>query len=143
MKINRPAQGFTLIEIMVVVIILGLLASVVVPSVLDSLDTARINKARADMSGIQTALKRYRMDNFVYPTNEQGLEALIEQPSLAPVPKNWKQPYLETLSKDPWDRDYEYIVPGEGHEYDIITLGADGISGGEGLNADLSVWDSK
>lgn len=139
------ARGFTLIEIMVVVIILGLLASVVVPSVMDALDDAEINKARADMNALQTALKMYRMQNFAYPTTEQGLEALVEQPTLAPIPRNWKQGgYIEKLSKDPWGNDYIYSKPGEGgHEFDIMSLGADGISGGEGKNADISIWDDQ
>jgi general secretion pathway protein G len=140
---KKIARGFTLIEIMVVVIILGLLASVVVPAVIDSLGVAEVKKVRADMNSLQTALKMYRMQNFTYPTTEQGLEALIEKPSLAPVPKNWKTGgYVEKLSKDPWGNDYQYVAPGEGgREYDIMSLGADGISGGEDNNADLSVWD--
>ncbi len=146
MKLNhlpkKIARGFTLIEIMVVVIILGLLASVVVPAVMDSLGQAEVKKVRADMAGLQTALKMYRMQNFAYPTTEQGLEALVTKPSLAPVPRNWKTGgYVEKLSKDPWGNEYQYTAPGEGHEYDIISLGADGISGGEGNNADLSLWD--
>lgn len=141
---KKIARGFTLIEIMVVVIILGLLASVVVPTVMDALDDAEINKARADMNALKTALKMYRMQNFAYPTTEQGLEALVEKPSLAPVPRNWKETgYIEKLSKDPWGNDYQYTNPGEGHEYDIMSLGADGISGGEGKNADISIWDDQ
>lgn len=139
------ARGFTLIEIMVVVIILGLLASVVVPSVMGALDDAEVNKARADMNALQTALKMYRLQNFAYPTTEQGLEALVEQPTLAPIPRNWKQGgYIGKLSKDPWGNPYIYSKPGEGgQEYDIMSLGADGISGGEGKDADISIWDEK
>lgn len=141
---QKIARGFTLIEIMVVVIILGLLAAVVVPNVMDALDDAEVNKARADMHAFQTALKMYRMNNFAYPTTEQGLEALVEKPTLAPVPRNWKAGgYIEKLAKDPWGNDYQYTNPGEGHEYDIISLGADGISGGEGKDADLSLWDDQ
>lgn len=141
---KKIARGFTLIEIMVVVIILGLLASVVVPNVMDALDDAEINKARADMNALKTALKMYRIQNFAYPTTEQGLEALVVKPTLAPVPRNWKETgYIETLSKDPWGNDYQYTNPGEGHEYDISSLGADGISGGEGKNADISIWDEQ
>lgn len=135
-------QGFTLIEIMVVVIIIGMLAGIVVPNVMDSLDKASTKKARADFNSLQTALKLYRIDNFNYPSTEQGLEALVSKPSLAPVPRNWKEGgYIDSLQKDPWGNEYQYMSPGEGHEYDIYSLGADGISGGEGQNADLSVWD--
>lgn len=134
--------GFTLIEIMVVVIIIGLMASVAVPAVLDRVDESRVQKARADFKQLQTALKLYRIDNFVYPTGEQGLEALVSKPSLAPVPRNWKSGgYIEQLQLDPWGRPYLYMSPGEGHEYDIYSLGADGVSGGEGSAADLSIWN--
>lgn len=134
--------GFTLIEIMVVVIIIGLMASVAVPAVLDRVDESRVQKARADFKQLQTALKLYRIDNFVYPTGEQGLEALVSKPSLAPVPRNWKSSgYIEQLQLDPWGRPYLYMSPGEGHEYDIYSLGADGVSGGEGSAADLSIWN--
>ncbi len=136
-------SGFTLIEIMVVVIIIGFLASVVVPAVLDRVDESRIQKAKADFKQLQTALKLYKIDNFVYPSGEQGLEALVTKPSLAPVPRNWKSSgYIEQLQMDPWGRPYLYMSPGEGHEYDIYTLGADGVSGGEGPAADLSIWNS-
>lgn len=136
--------GFTLVEIMVVVIIIGLLAGIVVPNVMDNLDKANIQKARADFSSLQTALKLYRIDNFTYPTTEQGLEALVTKPSIAPVPRNYKESgYIDTLTKDPWGNDYQYMSPGEGHEYDIYSLGADGVSGGDGQNADISVWDAE
>ncbi|MFO1389744.1 type II secretion system major pseudopilin GspG [Cellvibrio sp.] len=135
--------GFTLIEIMVVVIIIGLLASVAVPTVLDRMEQARTQKARADFKSLQTALKLYRIDNFTYPTSDQGLDALVHKPTLAPVPRNWKSGgYLDQMQMDPWDRPYLYMSPAEnGHDYDIYTLGADGVTGGEGPNADLSVWD--
>lgn len=142
---NRLQQaGFTLVEIMVVVIIIGLLAGIVVPNVMDNLDKANVQKARADFSSLQTALKLYRIDNFNYPTTEQGLEALVSKSSIAPVPRNFKASgYIDNLNKDPWGNDYQYMSPGEGHEYDIYSLGADGVSGGEGQNADISVWDEQ
>lgn len=139
----RGQSGFSLIEIMVVVIIIGLLASIVAPAVLNRADDARIQKVHADFRNIQTALKLYRIDNFVYPSSEQGLEALTERPTIAPVPRNWRQGgYLEELPRDPWGNPYQYLSPGESREYDIYTLGADGVSGGDGQNADISVWDA-
>jgi general secretion pathway protein G len=140
--VHGRQSGFTLIEIMVVVIIIGLMASFAVPAVLDRVDESRIQKARADFKGLQTALKLYKIDNFIYPTGEQGLEALATKPSLAPVPRNWKSSgYVEQLQMDPWGRPYLYMSPAEsGREYDIYTLGADGVTGGEGPAADLSVW---
>jgi general secretion pathway protein G len=141
-KIQRRQAGFTLIEIMVVVIIIGLLAGIVVPNVMDSLDKANVQKARADFKTLQTALKLYRIDNFNYPSTEQGLESLVTKPSIAPVPRNYKSNgYVETLPRDPWGNEYQYMSPGEAHEYDIYSLGADGVSGGEEQNADLTVWD--
>lgn len=136
--------GFTLVEIMVVVIIIGLLAGIVVPNVMDNLDKANVQKARADFSAIQTALKLYRIDNFNYPSTEQGLEALVSKTSIAPVPRNFKSGgYLDSLNKDPWGNEYQYMSPADGHEYDIYSLGADGVTGGDGQNADISVWDEQ
>ncbi|WP_052417607.1 type II secretion system major pseudopilin GspG [Cellvibrio mixtus] len=143
-KAEARQAGFTLVEIMVVVIIIGLLAGIVVPNVMDNLDKANVKKARADFSSLQTALKLYRIDNFNFPTTEQGLEALVTKPSIAPVPRNYKESgYIDNLTKDPWGNDYQYMSPGEGHEYDIYSLGADGVSGGEGQNADISIWDAE
>ena len=119
-----------------------MLAGIVVPNVMESLDKANVQKARADFKALQTALKLYRIDNFNYPTTEQGLESLVTKPTIAPLPRNYKaNGYLETLPKDPWGNDYQYMSPGQGHEYDIYSLGADGVNGGDGQNADLSVWD--
>jgi len=135
-------SGFSLIEIMVVVIIIGLLASIVAPAVLNRADEARLQKVQADFKAIQTALKLYRIDNYVYPSTEQGLEALVQRPTMAPEPRNWKQGgYLDELPQDPWGSPYQYLSPGETREYDIYTLGADGVSGGQDQNADISVWD--
>ena len=141
---RSPQSGFTLIEIMVVVIIIGLLASIVAPAVLDRADDARLQKVQADFKAIQTALKLYRIDNYVYPNSAQGLEALVEKPAVAPEPRNWKQGgYLEELPRDPWGEPYQYLSPADDRKYDIFTRGADGVTGGEGQNADVSVWDEK
>lgn len=138
----KRQSGFSLIEIMVVIVIIGLLVGIVAPNVIGRADEARIQKVHADFKSIQTALKMYRIDNFSYPSTEQGLEALVTRPTLAPVPRNWKQGgYLETLPVDPWGNPYVYLSPGEAHDFDIYTRGADGITGGEGNNADIGVWD--
>ncbi|MEE4203565.1 MAG: type II secretion system major pseudopilin GspG [Halieaceae bacterium] len=137
-------RGFSLIEILVVLVIMGLLISVVAPTVLNSADDARIQKVRADFKSIETALKIYRLDNYVYPTTEQGLVALVERSTLAPEPRNFKQGgYLSEMPRDPWGRDYLYLSPGEYGEVDIYTLGADGLPGGDGQNADIGNWDKE
>jgi general secretion pathway protein G len=137
-------RGFSLIEILVVLVIMGLLISVVAPTVLNSADDARIQKVRADFKSIETALKIYRLDNYVYPTTEQGLVALVERSTLAPEPRNFKQGgYLSEMPRDPWGREYLYLSPGEYGEVDIYTLGADGLPGGEGQNADIGNWDKE
>ena len=136
-------QGFSLIEIMVVVIIIGMLVAIIAPQVGDSADKARIQKAKADFKNIQTALQLYHLDNFNYPTSEQGLDALVTKPSQAPVPRSYKKNgYIQQLQQDPWGRPYLYESPAEGHDYNIYTLGADGLSGGEDQNADISVWQT-
>lgn len=135
-------RGFSLIEILVVLVIMGLLISVVAPTVLNSADDARIQKVQADFKSIETALKIYRLDNYVYPTTEQGLAALVERTTLAPEPRNFKQGgYLSEMPLDPWGRQYLYLSPGEYGEVDIYTLGADGLPGGEGQNADIGNWN--
>jgi general secretion pathway protein G len=136
--------GFTLIEIMVVVIIIGLLAGIATPIVMDKVEGARVQKVRADFQAFKTALQLYKLDNFLVPTGDQGLQALLVKPSLAPVPRNWKAGgYIEELKVDPWGNAYLYMSPGEGHEYDIYTLGADGVSGGEGPAADIHIWQAQ
>ena len=126
-----------------VLVIMGLLISVVAPTVLNRADEARVQKVHADFKSIETALKIYRLDNYVYPTTEQGLEALVEASSLDPVPRNFKKGgYLPELPIDPWGRPYLYLSPGENSEVDIYSLGADGLSGGEDQNADIGNWKS-
>jgi general secretion pathway protein G len=134
------SRGFTLIEIMVVVIIIGLLAAVVAPQFFGRVEEARVNKAKQDIQGIETALSLFKLDNFKYPTTDQGLAALVTQPA-DPTIRNWKAPYLKRLMKDPWGNDYQYQNPGTHGEYDIFTLGADGQPGGEKTDADIGNWN--
>jgi general secretion pathway protein G len=139
---RRLAGGFTLIEIMVVVVIIGLLAAVIVPTVISKVDDARVAKAKQDIQSLQTALTMFRLDNSKYPTSEQGLQSLVVQPT-DPSIKHWKPGgYLEHVSKDPWGNDYQYLYPGtHGKEYDLFSLGADGAPGGEGIDADIGNWN--
>jgi general secretion pathway protein G len=137
---RRPAeQGFTLLEIMVVVVIIGLLAAIVVPNFIGNIDTAAINRARQDIRGVETALDLFRLDNFKYPSTEDGLEALVTNPGEASAP-NWK-PYLRRIPMDPWNKPYQYANPGQRSDYDVFTYGADGQEGGEGVNADIGNWN--
>ena len=136
---RRIQAGFTLIELMVVLVIIGVLAALIVPNVLDRADDARATAAKTDVNNLVQALKLYRLDNQRYPTAEQGLQALIAKPGTAPVPGNWK-PYLEKLPNDPWGRPYQYLNPGIKGEIDVMSFGADGQSGGEGKNADIGSW---
>jgi general secretion pathway protein G len=134
-------SGFTLIEIMVVVVILGILAALVAPNVIRRIDDARVTKARQDIRAYETALNLYRMDNFRYPTTEQGLEALVKRP-VDPNIRNWKEGgYIDGLKKDPWGNEYNYLAPGSHGDYDLYTLGADGQPGGEGQDADIGNWN--
>lgn len=135
----RRAAGFTLIELMVVLVIIGVLAALIVPNVLDRADDARVTAARTDVNNLMQALKLYKLDNLRYPTGEQGLQALVAKPSAAPVPGNWR-PYVEKLPNDPWGRPYQYLNPGIKGEVDVMSLGADGQPGGEGKNADIGSW---
>ena len=131
--------GFTLIELMVVLVIIGVLAALIVPNVLDRADDARVMAARTDVNNLMQALKLYKLDNQRLPTSEQGLQALIAKPTSGPIPTNWK-PYLEKLPNDPWSRPYQYLNPGIKGEVDVMSLGADGQAGGEGKNADIGSW---
>lgn len=139
---RRLARGFTLIEIMVVIVILGVLAALVVPKIMSRPDEARIVAARQDISSIMQALKLYRLDNGRYPTTEQGLAALVNKPTTEPIPNNWKGGgYLEKLPKDPWGHPYQYLNPGVRGEIDVFSFAADGQAGGSGNDADIGNWE--
>lgn len=135
-------SGFTLIEVMVVIVILGILSALVVPNVLHKAADARVAAAKSDLAAIGQALDMYKLDNSTYPTTDQGLEALVSKPSGSPEPRNWNpNGYLKKLPEDPWRRQYLYISPAQGAPYEIRTLGADGREGGEGEDQDLSSLD--
>lgn len=134
--------GFTLLEVMVVVVILGILAALVVPKIISRPDEARVIAAKQDIASLMQALKLYRLDNQRYPTTEQGLQGLVERPASAPLPPNWKAGgYLERLPKDPWGNPYHYLNPGVRGELDVFSTAADGAPGGEGNDADIGSWN--
>ena len=138
----RGQRGFTLLEIMVVVVILGILAALVVPKIISRPDEARVIAAKQDIASLMQALKLYRLDNQRYPTTEQGLQALVAKPTNGPIPLNWKTGgYVERLPKDPWGHPYQYLNPGVQGEIDVFSYGADGAPGGEGIDADIGSWD--
>jgi general secretion pathway protein G len=135
--------GFTLIEVLVVVVILGILAGLIVPRIMDRPDQARVVAAKNDINAIMNALKLYRLDNGVYPAGDQGLQALVQRPESGNIPRNWKSGgYLERLPKDPWGGDYLYLNPGIHGEVDVVCLGRDRQQGGEGYDADIGSWDA-
>ena len=137
----RAQRGFTLIEIMVVVIIIGILAAMVAPQVIGNVDKAEIARAKSDIATIEQALNLYRLDNFSYPTAEQGLDALVTKPN-DPNIRNWAAGgYLKSIPRDPWGRTYQYLIPGNHGEFDVYTLGADGVPGGDGNAADIGNWE--
>jgi general secretion pathway protein G len=140
--LRARAAGFTLIEIMVVVVILGILAALVLPNVMGRIGQAQGTKVKADIQGYETALSLFKLDNFKYPSTDQGLEALVRQPA-DPSIRNWKEGgYIRSLKKDPWGNNYQYVYPGtHGTDYDLFTLGADNQPGGDGENADIGNWN--
>ncbi|MCW8331063.1 type II secretion system major pseudopilin GspG [Photobacterium sp. SDRW27] len=139
---QRKQRGFTLLEVMVVIVILGVLASLVVPNLLGNKEKADQQKVVTDISALEQALDMYKLDNSVYPNTDQGLDALVTKPSSSPEPRNYRDGgYIKRLPKDPWGNEYNYVMPGEHGAVDIFSLGADGQEGGEGVNTDIGNWN--
>ncbi len=142
LKATRSQNGFSLLEIMVVVVIIGILVATIAPNLFGETERARLTRVKVDISALEDALERYKMENFTYPTTDQGLDGLVTQSTLPPEPKHFKQGgYVKRLQRDPWGNDYQYISPGQTGPYDVYTLGADGEPGGEGVNADIGSWN--
>lgn len=138
----KAQRGFTLIEVMVVIVIIGVLAALIVPKVMSRPDEARATAARTDIASIKQALNLYKLDNHRYPSTEQGLSALVKKPTVSPIPENWKgNGYLERVPKDPWGHSYRYLQPGLHSEVDVMSLGADGEVGGTGSDVDIGSWE--
>ena len=143
-KKQDSQAGFSLLELMVVVVIMSILALVIVPRIIDRPDQARAARVQSDLSVLKSAIELYRLDNFRYPTAEQGLQALVTRPSQPPVPENWAASgYIDRLPVDPWGKPYLYLQPGIHDAFDIFTLGADGQEGGTGADADLGSWSAR
>jgi general secretion pathway protein G len=141
-RTGSKSRGFTLIEIMVVVVIMGIMAALIVPKLMGRTDDARIIAAKQDIATVMQALKLYKLDNQLYPTTEQGLQALVAKPTTGPAANNWKTGgYLDKLPKDPWGNPYQYLSPGIKGEIDVFSFGADGQPGGVGNDADIGSWD--
>ena len=138
-KTTHDSRGFTLIELMVVLVIIGVLAALIVPNVLNRADDAKLTAARTDVNNLMTQLKLYKLDNQRYPNQEQGLNALVQRPTTGPNAPNWRN-YIDKLPKDPWGNAYQYLNPGVNAEIDVMSFGADGKTGGEGLDADIGSW---
>jgi general secretion pathway protein G len=136
---SRRSRGFTLIEIMVVLVIIGVLGALIVPNLIERIDDSKVTAAHTDINQLMQALKLYKIDNQRYPTSEQGLESLVRKPTSGPIPPNWKT-YIEKLPNDPWNRPYQFLNPGVKGEIDVFSYGADGQPGGEGKNADIGSW---
>lgn len=141
---KHKQSGFTLVELVVVVAIIAILAGVVVQKVMDRPADAKIVRAKADIAALSQSLQLYKVDNNQYPSSDQGLKALVKKPTIAPEPKNYKgSGYINKLPTDPWGNDYLYLSPGQHDEFDLYSLGADGVSGGDGENADITSWDAE
>jgi general secretion pathway protein G len=136
---RRRSRGFTLLELMVVIVIIGVLAALIAPKVLENVDRAKITAAQADISSLMNALKMYKLDNGRYPSGDQGLQALVSKPSTGTMPGNWRS-YLDKLPDDPWHHPYQYANPGVHGEIDVFSMGADGQAGGDGNDADIGSW---
>jgi general secretion pathway protein G len=141
-RLHRSVRGFTLIEIMVVVVIIGLLAAVILPNVFGNVEKAQITKAKSDIRAIEAGLTMYKLDNYKFPSTDLGLQALVQRPN-DPTVRNWREGgYLQRISLDPWGNPYQYVFPGtRGQEYDLYSFGADGQEGGDGENADIGNWN--
>ena len=141
-RLRPGTTGFTLIEVMIVVVILSILAALVIPRIMDRPEQARIVKAKNDIRVISNQLQLYKLDNFMYPTTDQGLQALVTKPTTPPIPPHWKKGgYLDRLPMDPWGHPYQYLQPGKHGDFDLYSLGADGQLGGKGDNADIGNWN--